>query len=345
MMPARSLPSSSLGALLVACFLAAGSARAADDPELWLRRMNDALLQQDYRGEFSYYSGGDLASLRIVHASIDGVQHERLVHLNGHPREILRNGDEVTCLLEPGDSMLEFTESIPSGPFARAFAHGTEMLPAGYQARFGARGRIAGRSARELDVVPNDATRYGYRLWLDDATGMLLRSELIDVDGDLLEIFQFVHVDIGVDIDPAELQPRSDGSSIRHRLTFRADAPPGDGDADDAPIVHEPPNAPAWKPTWLPVGFRMTAADVRRIPESDRALHTLRFTDGLASFSLFVERTWAKNAWDQRRQHGATSAVMREFAVGDDERYLVTVVGEVPMDTAERIVRSVQPVP
>ncbi|HSG90530.1 MAG TPA: MucB/RseB C-terminal domain-containing protein [Pseudomonadales bacterium] len=310
----------------------ASAARAADDPSAWLERMSRALLEADYRGEFSYYRGGDLSSLRIVHAVVDGVQRERLVHLNGHPREIIRTGDVVTCILQPGDELLEFGDTIPSGPFARSFSRGVDALPEGYSARFAHEGRIAGRDARLLELAPSDATRYGYRLWLDEATGMLLRSELVDMNGEALEIFQFVSIDLDGPVDAADLEPESSGEQIWHRLAF-AEAPAA-GDADEAV---------AWEARWLPVGFAMTAADVRRVAVGDRALRTLRYTDGLASLSVFVERTWAEATWEESRQRGATSAVMRELVLPGDERFLVTVVGEVPMATAERIARSVQP--
>lgn len=333
----RAGPSNPLLALCLTAVLALTAAppvaAAVADAEAWLARMDRALMERDYVGEFSYLSGGELSSLRIAHAVVDGEQRERLVHLNGAPREIIRRGDVVTCILEPGDEMLALSESIPAGPFARSFGARLTRLPDGYRARIGGVDRVAGRPARHLDVVPVDDARYGYRLWLDEATGLLLRSELRDVDGSPLEVFQFVHIDIGGPVPAEALEPTGDGDRIWHRLTF-TDA--GVPDAESA-------QGGGWSARWLPEGFAMTAADVRRVPARDSDVRTLRYSDGLASFSVFVEPTWGDASWARTKRRGATSAVMREIRLPDDRRFLVTVVGEVPIGTAERVAASVRP--
>ena len=99
----------------------------ADAHEL-LARMNKAFVHENYDGVFTYVSGNELASLRVVHKVIDGVQRERLVHLDGAPREIMRHGDKVVCIVMPGDDIAALEDSIPSGPFARAFVRGFERL-------------------------------------------------------------------------------------------------------------------------------------------------------------------------------------------------------------------------
>ena len=58
--------------------------------------------------------------------------------------------------------------------------------------------------------MPRDEDRFGYRLWLDEETRLLLKSELIDAEGNALEIFQFNSIVIGDEVDPAALQPSDD---------------------------------------------------------------------------------------------------------------------------------------
>src|SRR5690606_26788326 len=115
--------------LTVAC---AQPVQAADSPREWLDEMNRAFSALSYDGIFSYFGGEDLASLRVVHMVIDGEQRERMVHLNGAPREIVRKGDEVACIVMPGDALLELEESIPSGPFARAFVRRYDRISENY---------------------------------------------------------------------------------------------------------------------------------------------------------------------------------------------------------------------
>ena len=59
--------------LALALLFAASGTSAADngDPRVWLSDMNRAFTDLSYDGIFSYFSGEDLASLRIVHMVVD----------------------------------------------------------------------------------------------------------------------------------------------------------------------------------------------------------------------------------------------------------------------------------
>ncbi|GIT40107.1 MAG: hypothetical protein Ct9H300mP8_13030 [Gammaproteobacteria bacterium] len=66
--------------LVLSAVLAGAAERSALE---WLDTMNRAFRTLDYDGVFSYQSGTDLTTLRVVHVVIDGIEHERLVHLDG----------------------------------------------------------------------------------------------------------------------------------------------------------------------------------------------------------------------------------------------------------------------
>ena len=316
----------------VAALLAAAPALAEDDPRQWLDDMNRAFSELSYDGIFSYFSGQDLATLRVVHMVVDGQQRERLVHLNGAPREIVRRGDEVACIVMPGDALLELEESIPSGPFARAFVRRYDRISENYGMSFFGEDRVADRTALRLAVTPRDENRYGYRLWLDKRTRLLLRSELVDADGQRLEIFQFNQIRFGDEVDPRMLEPDGkDGSLVNHlTLATKQPKPVPEGDV-------------AWQAGWLPDGFSMAAADIRRAPSSVKSVNTLMYSDGLAAFSLFIEDMPDDGAASMVSRNGATVAVTQMIKGNGDEPYLVTLVGEIPTPTAQRIARSVAP--
>ena len=315
--------------LTVAC---AQPVQAADSPREWLDEMNRAFSALSYDGIFSYFSGEDLASLRVVHMVIDGEQRERMVHLNGAPREIVRKGDEVACIVMPGDALLELEESIPSGPFARAFVRRYDRISENYGLSFFGEDRVADRTAVRVAVTPRDDDRYGYRLWLDKETRLLLRSELIDRDGQRLEIFQFNQIRFGDDVDPAALEPDGKDGSLVSRLTLATKEP--------RPVS---PEEVAWEASWLPDGFRIAAADTRRAPNSLNTIDTIMYSDGLAAFSLFVEDMPDSGAASMVSRNGATVAVTHMIRNRNNEPYLVTLVGEIPAPTAQRIARSVVP--
>jgi len=324
-------PRSALGAAAVWVVLCA-PAVLAETPRAWLDDMNRAFSQLSYDGIFSYFSGQDLASLRVVHMVVDGEQRERLVHLNGAPREIVRRGDQVACIVMPGDALLELEESIPSGPFARAFVRRYDRISENYGLSFFGEDRVADRTAVRVAVNPLDDDRYGYRLWLDKETRMLLRSELVDGSGQRLEIFQFNQIRFGDAVDPALLEPEGkDGSLVSH-LTLATKQPESVSGEDIG-----------WEVGWLPDGFSMAAADIRRAPSSLKSINTMMYTDGLAAFSVFVEDMPDTGAASMLSRNGATVAVTRKITDQRDEPYLVTLVGEIPAATAKRIAGSVLP--
>ena len=322
---------SAVAALAVAWMIGAQPMAASELDERraltdWLSRMDSAFQDFDYDGVFSYFSGNDLATIRVVHKVVDGVEHERMVHLNGALREIIRIGQEVLCIVQPGDDLLALEGSIPAGPYARVFSRRFDAIGDSYDVQVAGTGRVAGRDAMRLAIVPRDRDRFGYRLWLDDETGLLLRSELHDVDGSSLEIFQFTMLKIG-DVASEELEPSTSHGSITSHLS----------PTNQTFVTRDEPLN--WHAEWVPAGFRMTSADIRRPPADQKDVYTMMFTDGLTAFSIFVE-SMPEGAGDVVSRNGATVALTR-LVDGPDAEHLVTVVGEVPVATARRIAAGV----
>jgi len=317
--------------IYVCLLIAAPFAAAQESARQWLTDMNAAFSDLSYDGVFSFYSGSDLASLRIVHMVVDGEQRERLVHLNGAPREIVRSGEDVACIMLPGDELLELEANIPAGPFARAFIRRYDQISAHYGFDFFGEDRVAGRSAVRLAVSPLDEDRFGYRLWLDKETRLLLRSELIDPDGQRLEIFQFNTLRLGDEVTAQALEPASYQGEIRSYLHLAA-----------KPAVPVKTPEVEWHTSWVPTGFVMATADVRRRPDNLASINTMMYSDGLAAFSVFIEDMPKAGAASMVSRSGATVAVTHLTPGPEDREHLITVVGELPTATAQRIAQSIE---
>ena len=355
-MSARRLARPAAAWLLAACAAHAGSAElgAEASPTEWLEAMDSALRSLDYDGTFTYYaanqaqrvavqrttpsatlsfsagfrSNASLSTFRIVHKVVDGVERERVEHLNSPwSREMLRTGHEVTSILQPDDDLLALEDAIPAGPYARVFGRRFEDVGDHYDVAFAGGGRVARRAAVALAVTPRDADRFGYRLLLDEETALLLRSELRDAEGNSLEIFQFAELRIGDSVAAADLEPTAEGATVRH---LAASAPAASGKDESS-----------WHARWVPPGFRMTSADVRRRPTDPRDVDTLAFSDGLAAFTVFIEAMPETGAGSVVTRSGAT-VVLTHLAQGADGDHLVTVVGEVPVATAGRVAAGIQ---
>lgn len=193
-------------------------------PRDYLARMSHSFRELDYRGEFTYEYGSSMDTLHIVHAVRDGVEKERLVYMNGESREVVRDDHHVSCI-HPGNQIMRLGSSIASGPFARSFL-GEHDIAEHYVLGFGERTRIAGRPAQEILVQPGDQYRHGLRLFVDEETGLLLKSLTVDAAGKVLERFQFTRIEVGVPIDDNELLALEGGSehAYHHVLEQAAEA-------------------------------------------------------------------------------------------------------------------------
>ena len=323
----------------IASALFAGHARAENpvaaieqSPASWLNRMNVAFAELDYDGVFSYWSSGNMASLRVVHMFKDNMEHERLVHLNGAPREIVRDGDEVLCILQPGDRLVAMGASIPAGPFAKAFLRDFSAVASNYDLAMKGEDRVAAREAVRMTVMPRDEHRYGYRLWIDKETGLLLKSELMDESQQTpLEVFQFNQLQLGSDVSVDALTPEKPSGSVLHHLRV----------ANESEVKAKAEPEVKWGATWLPEGFKMAASDLRHAPATQQDVSTLMYSDGLAAVSVFVENLPNEAATNMLTRKGATVSVTRLVSGPDKARHLVTVIGEIPPETATEIASNV----
>jgi len=150
---------------------------------------------------------------------------------------------------------------------------------------------------------------------------LLLKSQVMGQNGQVLERFQFSDLDL-LGEQPKDNTENFDGLAEHHLLHS------SQSNAEQDP----------WLIDWVPPGF-MLAADTS-ITEQ---LASKTYTDGLAVFSVMVEpsdRRGANQDGEGRAQQGATVAYTRVINIGL-KVFFVTVIGEVPVDTAKRVAASV----
>jgi len=322
---AATLAAARRGALALALLVSASavaSAAAGDDAPALLRRMSDAMRTQTYEGTLVYTHDGKIESLGIVHAMIGGRERERLRVLTGKPFEVVRDGDTVTCVWP--DKHRVVVSHRAEGLLPPKPPRGLQSLPPTYAAKLAGQGRIAGRTARIVRIASRDTYRYGYRLWIDPSSGLMLRSDLVGPDGDVVERLMFTELRRPESVDPARLRPSvADGHAV-------PSAQPG----DDSVAIDDP----EWQVTDLPEGFHVVSERRQSMPPDGQSVQHFVFSDGLASVSVFIEPPSARPMpLDGLSRFGAVHAFGRQL---DDHH--VTVVGEVPAATVRRIAASVQ---
>ncbi len=296
--------------------------------DAWFERMVVAMQTQSYRGVFVYSRGDISSSMKVIHRYKDGEDREKLVQLDGEMGEILRTGDEVVCVL-PGNRIISLEQSIPSGPFAGAFARTLMPKKEHYMITLEGEDRVAGHLAVKIAVMAKDSYRYNYLLWLEKSSGLLLKSMLVSSSGEVLERFHYTSLELADDISDAELAPNNPGAVYSH---------------ESLPSIQksgEWPSKMAWRIDWLPDGFIPVNKGLsgKGVVSSG---NVQVFTDGLASFSVFIEKPGKENMPEGVSVIGATVAYAHRLKWKNHD-YMVTVVGEVPVAAAMKVAEKVVP--
>ena len=297
-----------------------------DDARRWLDQMSSALQSLNYDGTFVYLHDGKLETMRIVHQTGEHGEMERLVSLTGSPREVLRDDRAVTCIMADSKSVT-VGQRRPRQPFP-VVPEDLDSLSRYYQLQELGEDRMAGYMSRVITITPRDRFRYGYRFWIDASNYMLLKSDLIDVDGEAIEQVMFTHLNVSNTIPVTALQPSLTGDGYNWTRQ---------GVDSHNPAAR--PGSPDWVVKRLPAGFKLTDFQRKRMRKDGASVEHMVFSDGLATMSVYVE----KPGPDDKAFQGLSSmGAMNAFAAVVDD-YQVTVIGEVPPATVQMVAGSVSP--
>ncbi|HKU45695.1 MAG TPA: MucB/RseB C-terminal domain-containing protein, partial [Burkholderiales bacterium] len=180
---------------------------------------------------------------------------------------------------------------------------------------------IAGFDCQAVLLKPKDNLRYGYRLYADAATGMLLKAMTVDASGDTIEQISFTQLAIGNVTRDMVRPPRLASGNWR---------------VEDAGAA--PAQLSGWSLSSELPGFRKVTELKRRLGES-RSAGQVVYSDGLAAVSVFIESMEGRSEPVRTglASMGAIHIYTREVA-----NHMVTVVGEAPATSVQRIANAVE---
>lgn len=291
----------------------------ADEAQDWLTRLGQAEQQQSFHGTFVYERNGSFSTHNIWHRVQNGQVRERLLQLDGSAQEVVRIDGRTQCVSGT------LIAGLGDSPNAAARALDPKKLKNWYDLAVIGKSRVAGRDAVIVSLTPRDQHRYGFELHLDKKTGLPLKSLLLNDKGQLLERFQFTSFD--TDEIPSDKDLLAD-----------PDCKPINIASDKASAAKTVQN---WRSDWLPPGFELTSSSSHKDAQTKTQVSSLMYDDGLARFSVFLEPLNGATVTDTRTQLGPTVAVSRRLTTPQGEM-MVTVVGEIPIGTAERIALSMR---
>ncbi|NKB64700.1 MAG: hypothetical protein GKR95_22140 [Gammaproteobacteria bacterium] len=290
----------------------------------WLMKINGAAAEVNFSGIFVYTHEGKVEVMQVTRRVDDGMMQERLYALNGEAREIIRDMSRVWCYIPDQNVGVHDYRQISESGFPRIVPGDFDKLSKNYTFSEGGYERIADRRAHQINVIPKDPYRYGYVLWADEESGLLLRSDLVDHSGNIIEQYMFVDVEIGIDIPDSALQAVSN----KDQLEWFGNANP-------------PISAPSTSSSWLigqvPGGFQLSKHIRRMSPMEAEEVEHLVYTDGLSTISVFIkEARVGQSSMKGLLKMGAVHAYRNTI-----EHYRVTVMGEVPAQTVQFVSQGI----
>jgi sigma-E factor negative regulatory protein RseB len=335
MLRACSVGAPALLAWVLGCTLSAAHAQpreqALDTAKAtqWLTRMHNAARQANYQGTLVVSRGGQMMSSRVAHFCEGPQSFERVDALDGQSRHVLRHNDQVLTVWpaqraatleqrQPGS-----TAAGPQGVDARLLAH--------YDVFAEGPSRVAGHEASVLLLRPRDSWRFAQRLWLEQAGGLVLRSDVMASDGRVLESTAFSDVALAVKPQPQQItapMKRLDGLRVVRTASSRTAL-----------------EAEGWRLKSLVPGFQSVSC-VRRTwhvepavadPAGYPVLQAI-YSDGLTHVSLFLEPQRA----DRQRPTGIMATGATHTLMTLVSAHEVTVIGDVPPATLKEFANALE---
>ncbi|OIQ77612.1 sigma factor AlgU regulatory protein MucB precursor [mine drainage metagenome] len=306
-----------------------GSQAAPAGVEQWLTGINEATRHCAYVGTFVVKAGNFVSSSRIWHVGDGHEQIERIQALTGTARTTFRLDDKVVTFLPSSHTVVSET-----GEGLGAFPSLLKLVNASginfYRLRRVGPGQVAGFDADIVRLIPVDPLRFGYRIWVEKRTGLVVKLETLDAHDNVLEQAAFADLQLTAPLTLSELKAQMNTTQGYQMAPAGQPATTIDKEGWDMD-----PQVPGFDPVRCEKG-RNTGG----LGADSRSVQCI-FSDGLASVSVFIEPFDAARHARLLGHHplamGATH--MRVRQLGD---WWLTAVGEVPPQTLSVFLQALE---
>jgi len=291
------------------------------DAMAWLKKIAAASRQTNYAGTFVYQHGNQSETSRIAHLVHAGGESERLETLDGPPREIIRNNDNVTCYLPETKTVV--IEKRVARRFPATLPEQVSGISDNYVIRKGGQGRVAGYDCQMIVLEPRDNLRYGHNFCVELKTGLPLQARVFSDKNELVESFAFTQLTLGNGVKKAMLKSRYAAKSKAWRI-------------DKTALAQAETNVnTGWLVKNQPAGFKKLTEMRHSIAGHPVPVSHIVYSDGLAAVSIFIEPIPEAPPPTGPTYQGAVNIYVKTQA---DK--MVTVMGETPARTVKQVAES-----
>ncbi|MEO6561978.1 MAG: MucB/RseB C-terminal domain-containing protein [Nitrosospira sp.] len=304
--------------------LAQHPSRSSPEALNWLQKIAAAPRQYNYIGTFVYSSGNHIETSRIIHLVDDAGEHEKSEVLDGEPREIIRNNDEMRCYLPERKTVVTEKRWLQK-VFPALLPQPSSDLDDSYFIKKGGQERVSDHMCQVIELEPRDNKRYGHKWWVDLHTGLLLKAAVMDKNR-VVEQFVFTQLKIGGEIDRELLKPKYSAKAAGWSTTNLVSSTMGSGKL-------------GWQVKNAPPGFKKVIEMKRNLSGKSMLVNHIALSDGLAAVSVFIEPVAGQVSPQVEGLYHSRGAINIYTRTVTDN--IVTTVGEVPPDTVMQIGDSV----
>jgi sigma-E factor negative regulatory protein RseB len=287
-----------------------------------LQRVYAASQKLSYSGTFVYQHGQHAETSRITRLIEGGITREKLETMDGVPREIVREGDDVVCYL-PSLSTVRIDKQAGQRSFPGLLPGHFKELTENYVLRRGEPERVAGYDCQVLLLEPRDNMRYAHRLWIEPRSGMIVKSRTYNERNEVMEQFAFTQLRVGGGIERESLRSSFTGKTSGWRVE--------DAAASEANLAEA-----GWTLKSRPPGFKKIVEMRRNLGGASGVGHMV-LSDGLVAISVFIEAATNRPVQQELSRQGAINVYVRQMG-----NHRITVLGEAPAASVKYIANAVE---
>lgn len=286
-----------------------------------LHNYQQAFHQRQYELSYIVVRQGHIEPVRLIHGVVNGVEVAHRVYLNGPANEaVYREG--TVAFFEPGQSPYSLASSRLPGMFGNLAAVKLEDLQSNFDLVIAGKSRVAGRPAQVMRIVPKSSDLYGLYLWIDYASHLPLRLDVVDQTGELIE--QHMAVTLAEYEKPSEWMTELASLELPSTVMGKES-------------VDKQEHQINWRLGWSPKGMKVAQKEQHSLAAISESVDYIKLSDGLFDISVYANAVGKTNPLrEQLVRQGATSlhTVVRKGIE-------ITVVGEIPPETASKMADSV----
>lgn len=283
-----------------------------------LAKSAQAARELNYEGQFSYVNGDNTRTVDIKHMNYGGHEVARSIVLDNSHREVYSQGDDVV-ILQPTNNNVMIKKRRGKNLFPAMLPTDLNAIKANYNAFLAGTEYVADREAQIIELVPNDAYRYRYKIWTDTKFGLILKMALLNNDSKTLEKIYFNKLSMLNSQNLNWFQPK-----LEIGKEYVTEQSKSMKRVDNDLIV-----------TNLPVGYQQID-HIQRIKDGT-TVDQLVFSDGIGSVSIFIEPMTK----GKRPKRGYMPLGSTNMCAQVTDGHQIVVVGEVPEKTVRSIAEAV----